>query len=262
MAIITLTTDFGRDSPYVAQMKGVILSLSPSANIVDITHAIPPQDIFAGALALADAAPWFPPETIHVAVVDPGVGTSRRAIAARIGEQWYLAPDNGLLTGVLRCAPASAIVSLENRAFFQSNVSCTFHGRDIFAPVAAHLGRGIPAEELGPRIDALVQIDWPTPQTAGDQLVGEIISIDSFGNLITNITRRDVQDWRPIGAIDVHCGGQIIRGIANTYGAHAAGEFVALFGSTVRLEIAVVNGSAARRLQAGRGQPVELWAVD
>jgi S-adenosylmethionine hydrolase len=261
MPLITLTTDFGVNHSYVAQMKGVILSIAPSASIIDITHAIAPQDIFGGALTLADSAAWFPPETIHVAVVDPGVGTSRRAIAARIGEHWFVAPDNGLLTGVLRGTSAAATMYyLENRTYFLPTVSPTFHGRDIFSPVAAHLSLGVRGEEFGPPVERLVELDWPTSELSHDQLRGQIIAIDAFGNLISNITRDDVHAWRPRGPIDIHCAGEIIHGITETYGLHDGGQLIALFGSSGRLEIAEAGDSAARRLKAFRGERVELRA--
>src|SRR5690606_31166065 len=149
MPVVTLTTDFGSGSPYVAQMKGGILSLSPSATIVDITHAIAPQEVLAGALALADAPTWLPPGAIRAGVGDPGVGTSRQIAAALVREHWFLAPDNGLLTGVLQESPASAVFAVENRALFLPQVSQTFHGRDIFAPIAARLSLGLRGEELG-----------------------------------------------------------------------------------------------------------------
>lgn len=256
--LITLTTDFGVGSSYVAQMKGVILSLAPQVSLVDITHAIPPQDVHAGALALADVAPWFPPETIHIGVVDPGVGTARRLIAARVRDQWFLAPDNGLLTGVTRAAPASEIFAIENRALFLPNVSHTFHGRDILAPVAARLCLGLRGEQLGPRLEQLVELPWPTPNIDAHAIAGQIIAVDSFGNLISNITQRDVQSWSQGGAIKVDCRELELPGISQTYGEHLPGEIVALFGSGGRLEIAVVNGNAAQRFNIHKGEPIGL----
>jgi S-adenosylmethionine hydrolase len=258
MALVTLTTDFGVSSPYVAQMKGVIHSLAPSATIVDITHAIAPQDIFAGAIALADAAPWFPSETIHIGVVDPGVGTSRRLIAARVREQWFLAPDNGLLTGVLRHSPASEIFAIENRALFVEHVSHTFHGRDILAPVAARLSLGVRGNQLGPLVDQLVELDWPTPRISPDEIVGQIIAVDSFGNLISNITEGHFRDWSPSERPRVRCGAVTIDGLVHTYGEAGMCQWVALFGSSGRLEIAVVSGNAAAQSHLARGAALSL----
>jgi S-adenosylmethionine hydrolase len=259
MTIITLTTDFGAHTTYVAQMKGVILTLSPSATIVDITHSLAPQDIFAGALALADAAPWFPPQTIHIAVVDPGVGTSRKMIAAHAGQHWFLAPDNGLLTGVLRTSPASEIFAIENAALFLDRISHTFHGRDMLAPVAARLSHGLRGDQLGPRVEQLVELDWPTPNIDAHAIVGQIIAIDSFGNLISNISIDDAATWSPNAVLHVECGDARINQISRTYGEHRAGEIVALFGSSGRLEIAVVNGNAAESLHTRAGEPIGVW---
>jgi S-adenosylmethionine hydrolase len=258
MSIITLTTDFGASSPYVAQMKGVILSLAPSATIVDITHSIGPQDIFAGALALADAAPWFPPETIHVAVVDPGVGTSRMAIAVRTARYWFLAPDNGLLGGVWLREPAIAKFAIENRTLWMPEVSSTFHGRDIFAPVAAHLSLGVAGETLGPHMLEIRDIDWPTPKVSVDELAGEVIAVDSFGNAITSITEKHFRDWLPPDSPQILCGEKAIDRLVRTYGDARQGERVVLFGSSGRLEIAVVGGNAADELNLRRGEIVTL----
>lgn len=258
MAIITLTTDFGIDSPYVAQMKGVILTIAPSATIIDITHAIPPQDIFAGAIALADSARWFPPNTVHVAVVDPGVGTARRMIAVRAANHWFLAPDNGLLGPVLGDEPAMTAYSLENRGLWLAEVSSTFHGRDIFAPVAARLSLGIAADELGPRIGAMADINLPAPKISADEIVGEVIAVDSFGNLITNITESEYRNWLPHGKPQIACGTIVVGRIVRTYGEANPGECVALFGSTGRLEVSVAGGSAAQQLKLARGAGVRL----
>lgn len=256
--IITLTTDFGAGSSYVAQIKGVILSIQPQAALVDLTHAIAPQDIRQGALVLEDVSPHFPAGSIHVAVVDPGVGTDRRILAAEIGGRYYIAPDNGLLGRLFIAAPAARLVTLTRPEYWLPAVSATFHGRDIMAPVAAHLSRGIALDELGQSCDQITQLPWPQVAVEKHRVMGEIIAIDSFGNLISNISQ-DV--LAKIGVDDfamVHCGGRSISGLAATYGRCPPGSLIALIGSSGRLEIAVVNGSAAVALRAEVGDPVTV----
>ena len=185
---ITLTTDFGASSGYVAEMKGAILAVNPRATIVDITHVVPPQDIRAGALALRETTRSFPPGTIHVAVVDPGVGSARGLIYAAVGEQQYLAPDNGLLSGLARLERPSTIISLTRPDYWARTVSATFHGRDILAPVAAWLSAGLEPTRLGDPQPSMVELDWPEVKVAAGRIEGAVESVDSFGNLITNIT--------------------------------------------------------------------------
>jgi S-adenosylmethionine hydrolase len=254
--LVTLTTDFGTSSPYVAQMKGVILSLCRDAELIDISHAIGPQNVREGAVVLADATPLFPASTIHVAVVDPGVGTTRRILYAEIGSQQYVAPDNGLLSALTSREQPRRIVAIENREYWLSNVSQTFHGRDIMAPVAARLAAGLDPAQLGPSCQTLVTLDWPQPQLASDRIAGEVLCVDSFGNLITNIGRREVEAFGNGATIIVDCGGRQIRGLVTTYGAALSGELVALFDSQGRLEIASVAGNAARELHVKAGEPV------
>ncbi len=256
--LITLTTDFGTGSPYVAQMKGVILSLCRDVDLVDITHAIGPQRIQQGALVLADTTPRFPPGTIHVAVVDPGVGTARRLVYAEIGAQRYLAPDNGLLGFLIRREPPRRIVALENRAYWLPQVSHTFHSRDILAPVAAHLALGLDPAQLGPPLDACVMLDSAAPAIAASGVRGEVLCVDSFGNLITNITQADLVGVPDMARLTVRCAGREIHGLAPTYGAAPPGEVVALFDSQGRLEIAVCQGSAARDLAVAEGAEVSV----
>jgi len=188
MPVITLTTDFGTDSPYVAAMKGTILSINPDATLVDITHAIPPQDVRRGSIVLEGVAERFPAGTIHVAVVDPGVGTDRAIIYVEIGRHRYVAPNNGLLSRLAARTAPSKIIRLENREYWLPEVSSTFHGRDIMAPVAAHLSLGVPPERLGPPVLGLIEIEWPEVRQSLKRLEGVVQEIDSFGNLITNVT--------------------------------------------------------------------------
>ncbi|MCS7238243.1 MAG: SAM-dependent chlorinase/fluorinase [Thermoguttaceae bacterium] len=256
--IITLTTDFGTAGPYVGAMKGVILGICPEVRIVDITHSIPPQDIRFGALILADAAFYFPPGTIHIAVVDPGVGTKRALIYAEIGQQRFLAPDNGLLTLVFERGPVGRIIRLENSRYWRPEVSATFHGRDILAPVSAHLAGGLEPSQLGPEISEPVLLNWPQPIEGSDELAGEVVAVDTFGNLITNINAEHLVHLGRPEELEVEILSQRLAGICRTYGDRRPGEVVALVGSAARLEIAVVCGHAASRLAAQVGTPVRV----
>jgi S-adenosylmethionine hydrolase len=257
-SMITLTTDFGAGSPYVAQIKGVILALQPQAVLVDLTHSIPPQDIRQGALVLEDVTPRFPAGSIHVAVVDPGVGTSRRILAAEIGGRYYIAPDNGLLGRLLNAAAPARMVSLTRREYWLPTVSATFHGRDIMAPAAAHLSLGTSLEELGQPCDRIAQLPWPRVAVEKHRVVGEIIAIDSFGNLISNISQDVLAAVGTADSATVHCGGRTLSGLAATYGQSPTGTLLALIGSSNRLEIALVNGSAAVELRAEVGDAVTV----
>jgi S-adenosylmethionine hydrolase len=258
MPIITLTTDFGTGSPYVAQMKGVILSINPAATLVDITHAIPPQDVRQGALALAEATRAFPPETIHVAVVDPGVGTERRIIYARIGQQQFVAPDNGLLSGLARAASPSTIIAVQRPEHWLANVSATFHGRDIMAPVAARLSLGLDPALLGSRQTDLVRLDWTEARVTANKIVGTVQSIDSFGNLITDISA-DALAKAPRGEeTAILCDEHETRGIFTTYADQPEMTLIALVGSSGKLELAIVGDSAAAMLGITIGTPVTI----
>lgn len=256
-SIITFTTDFGTDSPYVAQMKASALSLAPASQIVDVTHRIGAQNVMEGAIVLSDSAFFFPAGTIHVAVVDPGVGTDREIVTAQVAGHWFIAPDNGLLTGVLQEREVSNLRTVANKALWRSNVSQTFHGRDIMAPVAAHLVNGTSAEEIGPSRKELITLHWPTASEKDNVLHGDIVYVDSFGNLITNIHRRDIVDFASCNIL-VQCADVSIDGITSTYGDCEAGALVALFGSSDRLEIAITQGNAARQTGLLVGQAVVL----
>ena len=253
-AIITLTTDFGPQDAYVGAMKGVILSIAPHATLVDITHAVPPQDIRHAGFVLASAAPYFPPDTIHVAVVDPGVGSHRRPIVVETERARYVAPDNGILTFVLHRDPAVRIVHLTNAAYWLPSVSTTFHGRDIFAPVAAHLACGVPLEVLGDPVDAIERLPLSQPVRQPDgSILGHIQYIDHFGNCVTDIPA----EWLPPNAsIQIEIAGIQVQGLAPAYTAVAPGELVALCGSVGYLEVAVREGNAAQRLGVSIGAPV------
>jgi S-adenosylmethionine hydrolase len=255
-AIITLTTDFGEGSRYVPAMKGVILSINSQVRLVDITHAIPAQDIRMGAIVLAETARWFPPDTIHVAVVDPGVGSSRRIAYARIGSQRFVAPDNGLLSRLAAAEKPSKIVAVENPEFWLPGVSATFHGRDIMAPVAARLSLGLEPEKLGRPLEQLVELPWPEVRQVANRIEGEVVEVDSFGNLITNITRVMLQGVPTDESVTISCDEHQTQGIFATYSDQPTMTFLAHVGSTGRLELAVVDENASAMLGVRVGAPV------
>ena len=260
MPPLTLTTDFGTADTYVAQMKGVILARVPTATIVDATHAVPPQDVRRAALLVADLADAFPPGSVHVAVVDPGVGTCRAILAAAAGGQFYLAPDNGLLTVIFDRQPAAAVHAVTNPQHRRAAVSQTFHGRDIFAPAAAALLAGVPIEELGPRVTDCVRLDGLTAMWEPDGLVGHIAWADHFGNLVTTIPAA----WMPEDPARLRlCVGQhTLHGLRQCYADVPPGTPLVLVGSSGRLEIAVNGGSAAAVLQITAGTVVRVSVGD
>lgn len=256
MSIVTLTTDFGAGSTYIAALKGMILSINPCANIIDITHDIPHQDIREGAVVLDDITRIFPDETTHVAIVDPGVGTERDIVFARIGQHNYIAPDNGLLSRLATKEQPSRLIRLENERYWADTVSSTFHGRDIMAPVAAHISLGIDPVELGPEHESLTKLDWPTAVRRHDRVEGIVLKIDTFGNLITNISADMLIDHPTDERACVICSIYETWGIYQAYGDHPNGTLVAVIDSTERLELAVVGESAAERLGIQVGMPV------
>lgn len=255
MSAITLLTDFGECDHYVACMKGVILQWAPTAPIIDVTHAIEPQDVVHAAFVLRQVFEHFPPGTIHVAVVDPGVGSPRRSLAARYSGQTVLAPDNGLLTFVHRDFALEELRSIENTQLFEPNVSATFHGRDIFAPIAGHLWQGMSFEKVGPEIAELelLNIDHPKTLDHGG-LEGQVLYIDHFGNVISNISAEDlVAVERPPDRLNVQIGPLSVGPVSRTYSDVSPGEVVAVIGSTGMLEIAINQGNAAAHLRAAPG---------
>jgi S-adenosylmethionine hydrolase len=256
MRTITLTTDFGRGSRYPAAMKGVILAINPAANIVDISHEIPPQDIRQGAMALEEATGWFPEGTIHVAVIDPGVGTERAIVYARIGKQDYVAPDNGLLSRLAARTPPAKIIRLNQPEYWLHPVSATFHGRDIMAPVAARLSLGLDPERLGPAIERLAGLHWPKVRQTPNRIEGVVLQVDSFGNLITNVTAEMLVGRPTDERVCIVCNIYETWGIFHTYAERPRGTFIALVGSSGRLELAVVGENAAEMLGIEVGSPV------
>jgi len=254
MSIITLTTDFGAADWFVGAMKGVILGIAPTAAIVDITHGIAGGDVRAGAFALAASCRFFPRRAIHVAIVDPGVGSRRGAIAVQTADYVFVGPDNGVLSLALRGEAIKSIHRLENQRLFLKPVSHTFHGRDIFAPVAAHLSQGTPCEELGPARRDFQKIAWPRPSKHPRGWRGEVVYIDHFGNAITNIRN----EWldRPEASISFR--GKALCPLGTFYQSVAAGRPVAVPGSSGFLEIAMHGGSAAQRLGLQVGSVITL----
>jgi S-adenosylmethionine hydrolase len=253
--IITLLTDFGTADGYVAAMKGVILSRAPGATLVDATHDVPPQDVQAGAFALRAFYPLFPAGTVHLAVVDPGVGSARRPIAVRAAGQWFVGPDNGLFTAVYDAEPGWRAFHPTATRFFRDEVSDTFHGRDVFAPVAAALASGVEPEELGGPITDPVTLPGARVVREGGRVRGAVVHVDRFGNLITSLSRRDLGgDPRP--GFRLRIGAREVRRFHRFYSEAAGGEPFATWGSAGLLEIAVDRGSAAELLRAGRGAEV------
>ena len=253
-AIITLTTDFGAQDAYVATMKGVILDINPEVTIVDICHSIEPQNIAQAAFIISTAYDYFPRDTIHVVIVDPGVGSQRKAIILKTQNALFVAPDNGVLSYIISASPEEPqAVELTNPKFWRHPVSSTFHGRDIFAPVAAHLSLGVPLEEFGQAITSLSTFPMPHPQTvAKGKLLGHILHIDRFGNLITDVVKEDL----PQGNLSVEIAGRQIEGLSISYAE--GDELLALLGSSGHLEVALKNGSAASLLGARIGDEVRI----
>jgi S-adenosylmethionine hydrolase len=260
--VISLMTDFGIKDGNVGVMKGVIWGIAPEARIADLSHMIQPQNVREAALILARSAPYFPDKSVHVVVVDPGVGTVRRPMAARVGKQYYVGPDNGTITMLLeqaeRAGQTAEFIQLSDPQYWLPEVSFVFHGRDIFAPSAAHLAIGVPLKSLGPSIDDPVRLELPKPERTSQGWRGEVIHIDHFGNVASNITQSDLGEAATQKkGITVRVGGAEIKGLVNTFGEGAVGELVALLGSTGNLIVSVVNGSAAERLPVKVGDPFE-----
>ena len=250
--VIALLTDFGTRDHYAGTMKGVMLGICPDVTLVDITHELPAHDILAGALELAAAYRYFPPGTIFLVVVDPGSAPPRRGIAAEAGDYRFVAPDNGVLTPVFDEHPPRRVVELTERRYARPTVSRTFEGRDRFAPAAAWLAKGIDLAALGRPAGALHRLEIPRPHIEGDRIDGQVLCVDRFGNLITNIDRKTFEKVAG-GALDIHVGTRRVSKVVSTYADAAAGEVCALFGSTDHLEIAANGASAASELDLGRG---------
>jgi S-adenosylmethionine hydrolase len=256
-SVITLTTDFGLQDYYVSAMKAVMLDIAPDARLVDISHEIPSQDIMAGSWILKNSTMLFPSNTVHTVVIDPGVGTERDPIALRINDQYFVGPDNGIFSLLTQEHDFQA-VRLTNDKYWRENPSNTFHGRDIFAPVAAHLSSGIDLTELGEPIEDLVTYRWTVPIADKDGLEGMVIHIDKFGNLITNITESLLEDVIGEKDVKIYVGNTILSEIAPTFGAVPEGEPVAYIGSSGMLEVAINQGNAEQMLSVQKGAQISL----
>lgn len=256
--IITLTTDFGTSDHLVGTMKGVILNINPAARIVDLNHHVTPFDVLDGALSIANAYRYFPPRTIHVVIVDPGVGTSRRPLLVSGEKQYFIAPDNGVLSMIFE-SESCLTRHITSEHYFLNPVSPTFHGRDIFAPTAAWLSKTFQIEAFGEEISDPMRFSVPKAKPAGQAVKGIVLRVDAFGNLMTNLKAEDVPATVvESGAIKISVGGKEIRKFVQTFGLGTPGEPIAIFGSAGYLEIAVNRGSAARTLGANRGAEVTL----
>lgn len=261
---IALLTDFGYRDHYAGVMKGVIATRAPEARVIDLTHGIAPQSIIEGAIVLRESWPYFPPRTIFLAVVDPGVGTGRSAIAieTRAGAR-LVGPDNGLLWMAANAAGIKRIVKLTERQYRLAKVSSTFHGRDVFAPAAAYLARGVRATALGPAVASIEKLEIPAPTRAPRELRGEVIYVDGFGNLITNFDRARVDEFSasfPGKSLSVRLNRSAAMQIVDAYGRARKGAPLAIFSSFGLLEVAVREGNAASRFAASAGTPVSLRA--
>ena len=260
--IITLLTDFGLKGPYVASMKGVILSINPRCTLVDITHQMNPHDIREGAFILGQVFSAFPKGTIHLSVVDPGVGSTRRPILIVTQNYLFVGPDNGLFTVALRREGVKEAIVLTNREFFLPEVSATFHGRDIFAPVAAHLSLGIKPGSFGRVVNSWQEISFPEPVRRRGTFTGEIIHIDAFGNLVSNIDRESLGEFSKGRPVAIRAGKRTLLGLKKGYWEAKKDEPVALIGSGGFLEIAVREGNAEKVLKVRRGDRVVLRRGD
>ena len=257
MSVITLTTDFGTHDWFVGTLKGVIAGIAPRANIIDLSHDLPPGDIRGGAFALAASCRFFPKGTVHVAIVDPGVGSRRKAIAVQTAKWVFVGPDNGVLSWALAKEKIAAIHALENEDCFLQPVSQTFHGRDVFAPVAAQLSRGVPIKRFGPALKDFVRLDWPEPRRQRGGIEGEVVYIDRFGNAITNLESGLLlgSDW---ASCEVYAKRRRICPLRTFYQGVAPKTPVAVAGSSGFLEIAVNGGSAQKLLGVRIGARVVL----
>jgi S-adenosylmethionine hydrolase len=256
--IITLLTDFGLKDPYVASMKGVILSINPQCTLVDITHQVSPYDIKEGAFILAQAYSTFPKGTIHLSVVDPGVGSPRKPILFVTKNYFFMGPDNGLFTFALKKENLKKVIALGKMEFFLPEVSPTFHGRDLFAPVAAHLSFGIAPESFGRVIKSWNEISFPEPVLRQEKLIGEVVHIDTFGNLVCNIDYKNLLKFSKSRPFVIKIGKRTMRGLKKGYWEGRKDEPMALIGSGGFLEISVREGNAQRLLKAKKGDPIKI----
>jgi S-adenosyl-L-methionine hydrolase (adenosine-forming) len=257
--IVTLTTDYGTNDHLVGVMKGVILSINPEVNIVDITHSVLAHDLLDGALAIGQAYKYFPAKTVHVIVVDPGVGTARRPILVSADNQYFVAPDNGVLSSVYDQAEALSVWNIISEHYFRQPVSKTFHGRDIFAPVAAWLTKSWQTSAFGEPITDFVRFALPRPKTNGNVVKGVVLRVDQFGNLITNLRPEDVPALTADGGkFTIRAGNATMTKLVPTFASGSSGEPIGLIGSSGYLEISLNKASASKTLAIGRGAEVSV----
>jgi S-adenosylmethionine hydrolase len=256
--IITLLTDFGVKDPYVASMKGAILRINPKCTLVDITHQVSPQDIKEGAFLLANSYSFFPKGTIHLSVVDPGVGSLRKPILLLTRNYFFIGPDNGLFSLVAQRDKVRQVVALTNKKYFLHQISTTFHGRDIFAQVAGHLSLGVKPKAFGNELDTWVELDFGRPKIEGEKLVGEILHVDVFGNLISNIDKKEFSRFTQGHSFLIRVGGRTIRSLKKGYWEGKKNEPIALFGSGGFLEISVREGNAQKMLKVKKGDQITV----
>lgn len=253
---IALLSDFGLRDHYAGTMKGVMLGIAPDVTLVDISHDIPPHDVLTAALELSAAFKYFPAGTIFLTVIDPGVGSARRGLAAEAGDYRFVAPDNGVLTAVFQDLAPKKVVELTERRYARPTVSRTFEGRDRFAPAAAWLARGIQLSALGRPVSDYHRLDIPKPAFTEQAVQGQVLRVDRFGNAVTNIDRRTFEKFVEGAGVQIEAGPELIGRLVATYAEIGAGEICALFGSTDHLELAANSASAAERLGLERGAPV------
>ena len=260
--LVSFVSDFGYSDWFVGVVHGVVLEICPRARIVDLTHEVPPGQVDRASFVIEAACPDLPAGAVNLAVVDPGVGTTRRALAVRARGQFFVGPDNGILEWALS-DPNAEVRNLTEERWFRQPVSRTFHGRDVFAPVAAHIACGTPLEAFGPRITDPLRQPRPPARTENGELTGCVMFVDRFGNALTNLTTAALAAAFPDAAeesLEVRLGGRVIRGLARSYGDAPIGTLVAIIGSSGRLEIAQVGGDAATRFGLGDGDPVVVSA--
>jgi S-adenosyl-L-methionine hydrolase (adenosine-forming) len=262
--LVTFTSDFGLQDWFVGVVHGAIHAVCPDARVVDVSHAVPPGAVARGAFILQTAAPDFPAGTVHLAVVDPGVGTGRRALAVRARGQWFVGPDNGLLEHAL-AAPDAVVHALTESRWFHRDVSLTFHARDIFAPCAAHLAAGVAAESMGPRVTDARRLPLAAVRFQSGTLHGRVVFVDRFGNALTDLLADEIARRFPAAGdagLEVSVGGRRIRGLVRAYGDSPVGTLVAIVGSSGALEIAQVGGHVTERLGLGEGDPVQVRTAE
>lgn len=259
--VITLMTDFGTNDHFVGVMKGVILNINPQVQIVDITHTIPPQDVHGAAFLINSTYRYFPAGAIHVVVVDPGVGSRRRAIVCQTDTAYFVCPDNGVLSYILGNDTAHRVVALGNTDYWLSEVSNTFHGRDIFAPAAAHLSRGISLSQFGDAVNNVVRLPIQIPQVTKTAIVGSVIWVDRFGNLITNLTSDMLESFGMNDGFVVKAGTAEIHRLNRAYAESEEGECLAIIGSSGYLEISINQGSASQVIGLKRNDVIEIHKI-